>query len=172
MSRRRIMATAFATACALSGCTSIDNVASPGLTVESHCSAAHGYESEIQLTLARLSSDGTAITVTWDTNEAVPTSGWVTYSAIITNPGRYYQAVLAYEDGQPSAFVVADLGLGGQTVLDLATAPEFPKNTVKASFPRSAMPGINQDFTWQANLTLAGMSVSYCPSLTEFAPHP
>ena len=80
--------------------------------------------------------------------------------------------MLACEDGQPSAFVVADLGQGGQTALDLATAPEFPKNTVTASFPRSAMPGINEDFTWQANLTLADKSVSYCPSLTEFAPHP
>jgi hypothetical protein len=129
------------------------------------------------LDAATLSSDGASITATWKSNQAPPASGKVVYYLDIHKnvagpSGPEYLAEVVFVDGELGEFFVHGLAEDKRTDLDPSDAPSSPEESITASFPLEAMPGIADTFGWQADVAVDDVDISACPSGDGFVTHP
>ncbi len=172
---RSLLAVAAAVALAAGGCggESSEPAASGGAsdagakkanaTATATCSDAMGDGKTLDLTAAKLVGDASELTVTFKTAEPMPSNGTVLYSvtAWSQDGNAGYQLGVKYDGGQQvSHFVFDNVDM---TQANVSTDVQTTSKTVSASFPMSAIKGLETPFKWSADLNVQGNDVDTCP---------
>lgn len=123
------------------------------------CAPANGTASDLQLTEVTLLDTGTALQFTWTTNQDPP--GTVAYLANVGDDspvgenGLAYELAVEFRDGTLHYFGVFEPETSEITQIpgdDLDGS--WPSRTFTATFPYSAIPGVEGAFDWTAGLSL------------------
>lgn len=116
----------------------------------------------VDLAQARLLSDGTSISATFDTVANVPTTGSVLYSvrAWSADGNKEYQLGAKFQDGKEIATFVTEGSAQQENVTNEAVAAA---KQVILQYPLAKVEGLGDKFEWSAKVTVDGTEVDRCP---------
>lgn len=116
----------------------------------------------VDLAQARLLSDGTLMSATFDTVENVPTTGTVLYSvrAWSADGSTEYQFGAKFQDGQEIANFVADGSAQQENITNGAVAAD---KQISLRYPLAKLEGLGDKFEWSAKVTVDGTEADRCP---------
>ena len=141
------------------------NIVSKATGGESICKDKAGDSASkvVDLAQARLQSDGTEMSTTFNTVANLPTTGTVLYSvrAWSTAGSKEYQLGVKFKDGKEIANFVTDVGSGKQE--NITNGAVAADKQVSARYPLAKLEGLGDKFEWSAKVTVDGTEADRCP---------
>ena len=141
------------------------STASKAVGGESVCNDKAGDSASkvVDLAQARLQSDGTEMSTTFNTVANVPTTGTVLYAvrAWSSDGSKEYQFGVKFQDGKETANFVTEAGSGKQE--NITTGAVAADKQVSVRYPLAKLEGLGDKFEWSAKVTVDGTEADRCP---------
>ena len=117
----------------------------------------------VDLTQARLLSDGTEMLASFNTVANVPTTGTVLYAvrAWSADSSKEYQLGVEFQDGKETANFVTEAGSGKKE--NITTGAVAADKQVSVGYPLAKLEGLGDKFEWSAKVTVDDAEADRCP---------